>query len=178
LEIGSCFWPRQPSSYFMFHVFHHHWDDSLVPASPDFFSIEMGSHRLLSGLVWNLDPPDLSLPRSLGWLGHITAPSYWLRWGSQELFSLSLSWTLILQISASQVARITSMGPPVRWLRLFLTSWQNLSKCFIFHFQISFLKENKILLKRWLKKVKIIFQVIFMYTIQSKQLILYSPKCG
>jgi hypothetical protein len=42
--------------------------------------------------------------------------SHWLRWGSQELFPPGGTQTVILQISASQIARITVMSYWCLWL--------------------------------------------------------------
>jgi hypothetical protein len=39
-----------------------------------------------------------------------TMPSYWFRWGSHEVFPWYWPWTVILPISASQVARCSGVS--------------------------------------------------------------------
>jgi hypothetical protein len=44
-----------------------------------------------SGLDWNCNPPNLSLPQSLGWQAYATMPGYLLKW-SLATFLLRLTW--------------------------------------------------------------------------------------
>jgi hypothetical protein len=48
---------------------------------PSFFPLRWAPMKFfLPKLDWNHDPPNFSLPRSLGWQICTTMPSYWLRW--------------------------------------------------------------------------------------------------
>jgi hypothetical protein len=74
-----------------------------------FFCWNMVSQTFLPGLTWNHDPPNFSLPRSLGWQCVLLYQA--IGWDGVLLtFCLGWSWTAILLISATQVAKISAMG--------------------------------------------------------------------
>jgi hypothetical protein len=57
------------------------------------------------------NPPILHFLRQLRWQVCITMPSYWLRWGSCELFACcGQPGAVIILISPTQVARMTGMS--------------------------------------------------------------------
>jgi hypothetical protein len=68
---------------FLSYASHHHWNNRHVPPHTAFFHRD-GVLRIFfflkPGLTWNCDPPNLSLPCSLGWQMCAVVPSCWLRW--------------------------------------------------------------------------------------------------
>jgi hypothetical protein len=67
LEIGSCFLPRQAWTTIPLFQAAAGMTKCTPPHPALFFPIEMEVLRIfLPRLLWNPDPPDLSLPRSLG----------------------------------------------------------------------------------------------------------------
>jgi hypothetical protein len=48
---------------------------------PAFLPCDGDSWFLFAQVCLEWDPPDLSLPSSLGWPAHSTTPTCWLRWG-------------------------------------------------------------------------------------------------
>jgi hypothetical protein len=75
--------------------------------SPSFFCWDGVSQ--MPELVWN---PifQISALHSLGWQAHATEPSYWLTWGSCELFAWASLKPGIPLISAFKVAKITGIS--------------------------------------------------------------------
>jgi hypothetical protein len=69
LEIKSCFLHRWAwTEILLFLASHCHWDDGWVPPCTIFFcSDRVLQIFFLPRLAWNHDPPNLSLPYSLGW---------------------------------------------------------------------------------------------------------------
>jgi hypothetical protein len=83
------------SSIFLFYTSCCCWDDRCIPPHSAFFHWDGVSQTFLSRLAWKCVPPDVSLPCSLGWQTCTTTPR---------------PPTVILLISASQVARIASIS--------------------------------------------------------------------
>jgi hypothetical protein len=77
----------------------YHCDGRCAPPRPAFFCWDGISQTSFTSLAWNFGPPDLSLPNSSGWQGHVPpCPAYWLRWGLADFFAqagieLQSSWS-------------------------------------------------------------------------------------
>jgi hypothetical protein len=110
LEIASWFLPILSwTTIILFYTSHHCWDDRCLPPCPA-FSVELGSCEIfLPRLAWNHDPPKLSLLCSWDNSQVLQHPAV----GWDEISwtcCLGWLWTVILLISASQIARLIGIS--------------------------------------------------------------------
>jgi hypothetical protein len=64
LKIGTCFMPRP--AWILFYSWCCHWDNRCMPTCQAFSQWDGVLQTFLSKLVWSSDPPNLSLPCSVG----------------------------------------------------------------------------------------------------------------